>query len=925
MLKPVSILALDEPAATLAGAVAERVAAACGLPDLVQMRPVSVDGWRLAVGGGLAEAIASIHAQRQAPGSALRLRDDVSTRELVLLVVSAAGPARASLLDLLRDLRQLYDQRRLAEYYTIELLCLLPDVTGTAAVADYGAAYETLATLTTADPKPFDEVWLLDATNGNRVRFGALGEALDSYAEAVAGALMHEPEMSGALPGIHPRGMHPTFSTFGYAELFFPREVALQRLEPRFAAELLQQKLLNAGAATHSYLAAKQFVVGETFAVPLSRIGIDAGQSLFHRFQAKTFVTERTRSAEEVIAAVRNELKTHRDTTHLANLETLARQGEETTASFAAMLTRVVDETLDRDDYGAAVGLLDALLDPLPDLRADAEASPRNLVTELNAATAALDARLRFVPDTAGSDAARKRVRELDNLLQDQKLVADTLAPTNAAEHLAAIEGEQRELTRTLPERIFAEESGNNFARNAARDAEAARLAEETAGREQQLRELFAQKPRAEEGLREALEMRRTWLWRQVLWAAVGVLLLYGIPAVFGALLPNLARVNQIAALGLGLFAIHGAVRYLTSIAPAVRAAREFLQRLVAQIDTTDKAKNAAHNDELQFEHDIAHRRTTLTVLRRTREHARKTLDALMARRRELEELAAAFVPASIVSGGLSVSLIDDGDVDAWYDRTVDDRKPLVRDFPLRRSESLHLALDDLRARLAGYAASGFDAFRKLTIGAAAALVPEVKLTQRLKRFGESSAPLIELRDDLEAEKAMQRDTTLWVDAGDRAFVTQLQRRLPDAHVKPPADPLRVHAVSRVLHYPGYVLGQVEYYRAQYSGALDLLPSELVLSNAVRGAYEQVLLGRAFGLIEVRDGMFYRLTASLGGSSLSAAERLVSSSVIREELETELAPRLSIAAEVYEKLGAVAPLSGLDRSVIGGLMKRYGM
>jgi hypothetical protein len=911
MLKPVSILALDEPSARLAAAVVERVAAACGLADLVQMREAGAD---------LAETVSSIHAQRQAPGSALRLRDDISTRELVLLVVSASGPARETLLGVVSELRQLYDRRRLAEFYTIELLCLLPDVVGGGA-ADYGTAYATLATLSTAEPKPFDEVWLLDATNGNRVRFGPLDTALDAYSEAVAGALLYEPEMSGALPGIHPRGMHPTFSTFGYAELFFPREVALQRLEPRFAEELLRQKLLSAGAATHPHLAAKQFVVGEAFAMPLSRIGIDAGQSLFQRFRPKTFVTETTRSADEVIAAVRNELATHRDTVHLANLDTLARQGEETTAAFGAMLSRAVDETLDRDDYGAAIGLLGALLDPLPDLRADADPSPRNLVTEINTATAALDARLRFAPDTAGSDAARKRVRELDNLLQDQKLVAATLAPVSADEQLRTIEAEKGELTRHLPEMIFAEETGNNAARNAAREAEAARLAEETTTRERELREHFAVKPHVEQSLREALEMRRSWLWKQVMWAVAGL-------AVFFVAYSFSQSVMQFTPIAVVVFVLFVAVRYVTLIAPAVRAAREYLQRILDLIDTIDKAKNAAHNDELQFEHDIAHRRTTLSVLRRTREAARTLRDAVQARMHELEELASSFVPASIVSSGLSVALIDDDDVDAWYERTVEDRKPLLRDFSLRRSESRHLPLEELRQRMTGYAASGFAAFRKLTIAQAATLVPELKLTQRLKRFAESSAPLIELRDDLEADKSIQRDSTLWVDPTDRAFLTLLHRRLPDAHLKSPADPLRIQSVSRVLHYPGYVLGQIDYYRAQHTAtddSPDLLPTELVLNNAVRSAYEQILLARAFGLIDLHDGQLHRASVALGATHLVAAERVAASASLREALTLDLQPRLTIAAEVCEKLGGVAELSNLDRSLMGGLLRRYGV
>src|ERR1043165_445806 len=98
--------------------------------------------------------------------------------------------------------------------------------------------------------------------------------------------------------------MHPTFSSFGYASLLFPRQAALQRVEARFAAELVREKLLDGEPALRPQLAAKQLIAAEDFALPLSRIGVEGGQSLFRRFQPKTRVTEKTRSAEEIIAAV---------------------------------------------------------------------------------------------------------------------------------------------------------------------------------------------------------------------------------------------------------------------------------------------------------------------------------------------------------------------------------------------------------------------------------------------------------------------------------------------------------------------------------------------------------------------------------------------------------------------------------------------
>jgi hypothetical protein len=928
MLKPVSILTLDEASFTLAEAVQRRVASLCGLEDLVQCR---------ALDGELAQAVSSIHARRQAPDNPLRARDDISTRELVLLVVSAAGPARTTALDVARDVRRLYDMRRLAEFYTLEVLCLLPDLFATSTPADYGAAYSLLKLASACDPKPFDAFWLLDSTNANRVRFAQLHSANDTYAEAVAGALTYEPELSGALQGaFRPRGVDATFSSFGYAELFFPRDAALQRLEPRLAAELVREKLLAGGAGPNAPLAAKQFVVGDEFAGPLSRIGIEAGQSLFNRFQPKTFVNERTRSADELIAAVRNELKVHRDTTHVHNLQALATQAEQTTNDFAALVARVTDERLDRDGYTSAITFLEALLDPSPGLRADADVAPRNLVTEIHTTTAALDARLRFTPNSAASDASRKRIRELDNLLADQQLVADVHSPANSAEQLDAITREKSELARQLPDVIYFEESENNFARNAARDAEAARLAEETLGKEQQLRELFAEKPRAGQALAEALEARRAFLWRQLWWTVAGVAALYVVPFMFHPRFVNIGTIHRLVAFGISVFAVVTFARYSTTIAPLLRTARENLLRIQEHITVVDKGRNAAHNDELQFEYDVAHRRATLSVLRRTRELAKHTLDALRTRFQELEELAASFTPASIEAHALAIPILDDADVDGWYERTADDRKPLFRELPISRSQSRQLSIDELRRRTAAYAATAFDGFRKLTIAEGVQLASA--LPQRLKRFSEYSAPLIELRgDDLQAQQAMQRDTTLWIDSADAAFVSSIQRRLPDAHTRPATDPLRIHALSRVLHYPAYTLGQFEYYRAQYDPAQfpesatapDLLPTELILTGPLRIAYEQVLLGRAVGVIRVCDGHLHRASTDLvlGDSHLAAAQHLASSegAILLREVEQEIAPKLTITENVERDLRqlALTARTPLDEDVLERLLRRY--
>ena len=442
-------------------------------------------------------------------------------------------------------------------------------------------------------------------------------------------------------------------------------------------------------------------------------------------------------------------------------------------------------------------------------------------------------------------------------------------------------------------------------------------MAAETAAREQQLRELFVQLPRVEQALREALEMRRAWLWKQLVIGVIAAVVVFAATRLTWTVLPVLA-----------VFAIITAIRYATQIVPLVNEARERLARLHSQIETADQAKNAAHNDELQFEFDMIHHRTALRVLRATHDAAKEALDAVRSRVVELDALASSFAAPSIASTQLSVSVVDDEEVDAWYARTTDDRKPFAREFPIRRAESRRLPIDGMRQRIASHAATAFADFRKLTLATAAStLANDVKLAQRLKRFADVSAPLIELReDDLQAQRSMQCDCTLWLDADDATWTAQLQRRFPESHVRPAPDALSLHVITRALHYPGYVLGAIDYYRAQYEAAshpeqadvADLMPVEVVYGARVHAAYEQVLLARALDIAIVRDGETH----------LAAAQRLAApeSAADREQLDNALVPRMEITPDVTRELRSLrrsAPLTPLDRNVLDGLLRKY--
>lgn len=995
MLRPVSILALDAPAASIAVAVQKRLCDSLGLEELVQMRALFGDGaphngTRLPSLPELADAIESIHERRQAPDSAIRGRNDVTNRELILLAVSAAGPARTIVIELANQLRQLYQMRMSREAYTIEVLCLLPDLFTSTTAEDYGSAYSLLklasAAMLAEGAKPFDAMWLVSSTNANRVKFGRVEQSPEPYVAAVAGALSLEQEVSGSMSGaFRPRGMDATFSAFGYAELVFPRDVAAQRIEARLAAELVRDKLLNSDTTTSptlSQLWAKEFVAHEKVVRGLEQIGVESGQSLWIAFRAKTTITEKTRSADEVIAAVASEAKAHRDMQQVKALQALALQGDQTAGSIVALLSDKVDEKLDQKDYHAGIRCLEALLDPTPELHAYADPGLQNLPTKLHRANQTLDQRLRFTPDEKESQAIHKRIRDLDGLLASQKVAADVLTPLEVddgevdetreraeeaarqrAEELAAMQRERNELLLKLHDVIFREDKENNSARNTARDAEAQRLAKMTEEREDALRALWAERPKAEMAWHEAILERNRFLKQHALRVVFVLAAIFIIPSI-GRLLDiplllniyqwgvdHIDRVAIAVGGGLLLYGIYVLIRYLADVAPAITKARNWLERL--DRDTNVVALNEAHNEQLRFEYEVAQRRTTINVLNRTRVAARKILGELRARTKDMFALAGQFSDrqqaASITAGGLSVSIIDDDDVDRWYERTKGDRAPALRDFfvsCMTRSGSRHVSMDELQNRIGEYASRACELFRQVTLAQVVtgreSIATEAEIAHRLKLLADFSAPLIEVRDDdIPSQQSTQRGTTLWLDENNAPLVAMLRKRFPHGQIRAPRDDLRLHVLSRLLYFPAYVIGQIEYYRAQYDATRhlesadvpDLLPTEVVLSGAMREAYEQILLARAMGSIRIRDdGQLGRTIGdvALGDTNLAAARRLASSesAPLRMELEAETETWLERREDVEQGLRGllttIDPLTTFDRNIIGALIRRYG-
>jgi hypothetical protein len=1014
MLKPIGILALDAASAAFAAAAEKAVERRTGIRDLVQVRALAPSGYTADVASipadgaatlppenDLAAALMSIQERWQAPDSAVRsleARRPSSARsksvELVLIMLSSAGPGREIAIELARQVRRLYLTLLGNHTCTCELLCLLPDLFDAPGAGEYASTYSFLKLLShvngsaTDGKRLLDYVWLMASGNDSRIKFGKLRENQTFYAEALAGFLTHEAEMSGPAPGtFRPRGVDATFSAFGYAHLVFPRATLMTRLESNLAGDLIERELLandvNASPAVAQSLA-KKLVGSDEFTSRANRLDVVSGQSVSREFQPKVDIT----NAEEIITALGRARKAYNDKDLVEKQRLLAEHADQTRTELIEILSRNVDDHADQKNFATSERFLEALIDPFPNVNWSSAARPaRNLMTELATAQEALDKRIDVEPNVTETNAKQKRIEELRALLSDQKLATETIAaahhreedamedsqvrsidPEEAqkqrADAIAASEKELSDIRASLSAAKFAEDQENSVLRTSGKETMRARLAKETASQEGSLRELFAERPQAVASLREALRLKKAFLDKHIklrpgaFLAIVIALLILGKAMNFAPANAFLAWLGsdllRTALIVLAMAAIYGAViwlKYVAEIAATVREAREWNQRLEREIPAARDRIQAAHAEELQFEYDVSLRETKVKVLRRLQQEAKKQLENLRRRMQELEalrrEFSIAHAAATIQGSDVNIPIVVDAEVDGYYVQTAGERETAVRDFlraGLKRSAARVQPIGAVRQRVESYAAEAFASLRQSTLSQVLTGSPRIasdaELTRRLIRFADFGSPLIELGEvDTPAEDAMQRDTTFWIDRDEGPVSGLLRNRFGMAEIKAGGDALNAYVISRALHFPAYVMGQIWYYRAQYMAAPDpqtaalpdLMPMEYVLTGAVRAAYERLFIADVLGVVQKRaDG---KLTMGsqpdpIGESYEAAAHRLASADgeLLRGEMERAIGPRFAVNDSMVASLRALhdrRDLTALDKQVIDGLVRQF--
>ena len=905
-------------------------------------------------------------------------RIEIVGPHLIYLVMSSTDQfASGVLIEAARLIRWLFATRFADDPFSLESVILLPELFAHAEETEYANAYALLkkidystdeGIIITALQKaaPFEFCWIIDGRRSRSDYLGSLAENLPSYCDAFAGFLTAEPETSGALNTHKLRGKTPAYSTFGYAELFFPCETAITRLSASFASDIISLAFVPERKSIPErkrklLLDVKHFVLKTEFSNTLNDIQRDKGADIRPPFFFTKKVRE-GRSREHV-----NEMRASYDKYKREDLLKAQNLLESRRAIVLADLVNLLDSQLDHIADADTSGLYDALewldllTDPLLPLDADMFSEPKNLITEQLDAEALLDECLAVTPNNEQTKALLDKVNELNSRLGGARttlrlMPIDVDEPVEAEKAPAKIDerdkalNEIAEINTTLAgirsdyEKAFNQERAINL--RARKEAGAKTREAKREGISESENGLIKIDDELRETKRRLLELRqergrtiRRYFFSYPIMFLIGVAAVHIIIALAGLAPPdsmidfystNIAAVFLIILVIGTIYAFVVWANYIREIDNNINKVKDVTDGLSRRLESSSHILRNLYEDEASFEYQLhAQRMRTETILdlieasRQKAEELRDTLEMLIRNRTLFNQQRELAIP---ISSRLRQSVLHADDIDAYYESEVTNKPQEAEGFAInqiRRSHVRRVSEIEFREKLSDFTRERFRRLEDLSLGNILTRQPNFMSSETAQRRIHdqylASQPLLRLRElDSNRDKISQRGSTLWMHPDDRDKLYPLYNSVtPQVSHNTHDDKRAVRLLTRWLYFPAYFLAQIDYFRTCYNRhpvietkfLPDLVPSELKMSKAARRALEEVVQANALGLIQRQEnGNFYFAHGKnvLLGSSLSQiAERFVTdfaSQKLYAELSNALKPVLMDTNKLYEKL-----------------------
>jgi hypothetical protein len=719
-----------------------------------------------------------------------------STHRIYLMLSANNLKARGVVFDLVRLIRWLFSKYFTDIPHQLEALLLLPGLFTEVTTTDYSDAYAFLKELDdkmtngvviTASQRatPFDNCWLIDE------RIGGLKDNLRSYADAFVGFLTAETETSGLLIGTQKvRGKIPAYSAFGYGELFFPGETAINRLSTALAADILIEQFLpkvefNPETNRKWLLDAKEFVLSEDFTDAFLQLERDNGKPVWQDFNPR--IEMNAGMASEYGMELQRAYRQFQNRELLSYKRTLENSCKQVQATLTAFLDLRINCYADANKSGLheAIMLLNRLTYPHLELQTD---TPRdqcyNLVTELRAAEAFFDSRLQVTID---NEASKKQLNEVLSLKLRQQQIQDSLDRGNLEEleELQTTNEQLREAIANYTKTANAEIEQARQLRVIGRTQANEEAAKAIAASEKHLTITQSHLETATDKLTELFAesgcFRNQYL---VIYPALIGVVLFGLLVITGifsqsalwGLLQNIGAnlVSYLLGCAIAILIYLGLVwlNYSTNIRSRIIKVQKQIQGLESTIKATAIELRRNYNEQLKLEYDLYAQNLRVEALNYLIKTAKLHTETLRQTIDNLSQVHSSLVQeheqATIKFSEIRLPVLTDGDIDGYYQSFLSTQP--TKKFTIEcvsRSVSWKISAQEFQNQLIPFAQKQFEQLSNLSIGSVlkrADLIAANTATLRLNQLYDNANLLLRLQDiDTNLNPTSQRETTLWV------------------------------------------------------------------------------------------------------------------------------------------------------------------
>lgn len=355
---------------------------------------------------------------------------NVSSRRRIYCFATTAYPTCRDILPIYADLLRFLLNRLFAgQSNSLELIALLPSLfenEAEQACADTYGFFKVIdhhlsESRRLNSPMRFDNHWLIDRTNSERIQMPSFQNGLDAYAEILSTFLIREPDALGISVGdtvINEKVA--AFSSFGCSEVIFPINEIIKRLYLTLSRDILDTAFLAEFEKTREnyrrlLLDTKAFVLQQSFSEAFDEIEQPRGKRIWQDF-SPTISEPSLGLIENFVQNLNNQKQIFRDQRLLG----FKRVAEESSTLAKTKINQLLEDSVKEQSDSLDSGLdrvsqfLDLLVDSTIVGNADILGEePQNLVVNRRKLTLSLDSTLGITINREQSEKCLQRISEL--------------------------------------------------------------------------------------------------------------------------------------------------------------------------------------------------------------------------------------------------------------------------------------------------------------------------------------------------------------------------------------------------------------------------------------------------------------------------------------------------------------------------------